>query len=204
MVLQAQKKGLLAIDLVDLRSFTQDKHRTIDDAPYGGGPGMVLKPEPVYQAIRQVRRTHDACVIYLSPKGRPLTSRQIKELQVHDALAIVCGHYEGLDQRIVDHYVDVELSIGDYVLTGGEIAALVFIDAYIRFIPGVLGNESSLDRESFEQGLLDHPHYTRPAEFMGHKVPEVLLSGNHKDIDSWRHREAVRLTRERRPDLLEK
>jgi len=199
---RALEKGLLRVDVHDLRGWTTDKHRTADDRPFGGGAGMVLKPEPAFAAIEQLQ-TPSCRRIYLTPDGPPLTAAVAEELSRQSHLLLLSGHYEGIDQRIRDRLIDQELSIGDYVLTNGTLAAAVLIDALARFIPGVLGEEKSLTHESFASNLLDFPQYTRPAEFRGMSVPEVLLSGNHAEIARWRHARQVEKTRQIRPDLLE-
>jgi len=216
---RARKQGILEIRLVNIRDFATDKHRQVDDTPYGGGPGMVMKPEPIYAAVEAVagpRRLpweengpeaeggpSQAHVILLDPQGVPFTQAKAWELAAKEHLVLICGHYEGVDER-VRAIVDEELSIGDYVLTGGELAAMVVIDAVCRLLPGALGEAESARQESFEGFVLDHPHYTRPFEFRGMKVPEILLSGHHEEIRRWRRREALKRTLERRPDLLEK
>jgi len=200
---RARDKGLVDISLVDIRDFTNNKHRRVDDRPYGGGPGMVLMPHPVVEAIRSVK-TADTRVVYLSPQGKPFTAAKARELSQCQHLVLLCGHYEGIDQRALDSEVDEEVSIGDYVLTNGCVAAVVVVDAAMRFIPGVLGDERSAEEDSFEaEGLLDWPHYTRPPVFEGRKVPHVLMQGNHKEINKWRYAEALKKTRHIRPDLLE-
>jgi tRNA (guanine37-N1)-methyltransferase len=195
------EKGLLGVTVHDLRAWTTDKHRTADDRPFGGGAGMVLKPEPVFAAIEQLQ-SPGCCRIYLTPDGVPLSPALARELAGQQHLVMLSGHYEGIDQRIRDGVIDREISIGDYVLTNGTLAAAVLIDALSRFIPGVLGEEKSLTHESFTGKLLDFPQYTRPAEFRGLSVPEVLLSGNHAEIEKWRHARAMEKTRQVRPDLL--
>ena len=205
MIKQALHKGLLEVDVVDLRNFTSDRHRTVDDRPYGGGQGMVLKPEPIFRAVEECSRQDESPphVVLLTPQGFRFDQAKAKELSLKTRLIFVCGRYEGVDQRVADHLVDEELSVGDFVLSGGEFAAAVVIDAVSRLIPGVLGQgESALD-ESFMEGLLDYPQYTRPEEYRGHKVPEVLMSGNHAEIERWRDREVWTRTKTRRPDLLE-
>ena len=204
MIRQAVSKDLLSISLVDLREFTDDRHRTVDDRPYGGGEGMVLKPEPLFRAVEELRRNDltEGRVILLSPQGRLFDQEKAKELSLNARLILVCGRYEGVDQRVVDHLVDEEISIGDFILSGGELAAAVVLDAVVRLIPGVLGEGQSVLRESFMEGLLDYPQYTRPARFRDWDVPEVLLSGNHSEIQRWREEKAIDLTRQRRPDLL--
>lgn len=205
---RGREKGLLNIAVRNIRDYTEDKHRTADDSPYGGGAGMVLKPGPIFKAIEAVKAEHPGetfLTILLSPQGRLLDQRRAEQLSGEKRrIILLCGHYEAIDERVIDALVDEELSIGDYVLTGGELAALVVIDAAARLLPGVLGDEESAYRDSFGDGLLDHPHYTRPAEFLGRMVPDVLLSGNHADIDRWRRREAIRATLIKRPDLLAK
>ena len=193
--------GHLVVKVHDLRAWATDKHRTADDRPFGGGAGMVLKPEPVFAAIEQLR-TPGCRRIYLTPDGAPLSPAIAQELARETHLIFLSGHYEGIDQRIRDTVIDREISIGDYVLTNGTLAAAVVIDALARFIPGVLGEEKSLTHESFSSKLLDFPQYTRPAEFRGMSVPEVLLSGNHAEIEKWRHARQVEKTRQVRPDLL--
>jgi tRNA (guanine37-N1)-methyltransferase len=195
------ERGLLGVKVHDLRDWTTDKHHTADDRPFGGGAGMVLKPEPVFAAIEQLQ-TPGCRRIYLTPDGVPLSPAVAQELTQHQHLILLSGHYEGIDQRIRDRVIDQEISIGDYVLTNGTLAAAVVIDVLGRFIPGVLGEEKSLTHESFTGKLLDFPQYTRPAEFRGMSVPEVLLSGNHGEIEKWRQARRVEKTRQVRPDLL--
>jgi len=204
MIRQARKKQLLEIRLVDLRAFTEDKRKTVDDRPYGGGDGMVLKPEPVFQAVESVREGPEgkAHVVLLSPQGRMFDQSVATELSLKPHLTLICGRYEGVDQRVADHLADDEISVGDFVLSGGEFAALIVVDAVSRLIPGVVGKGCSVLEESFMHGMLDYPHYTRPPEFRGWKVPEVLLSGDHADIERWRREQALAATRRRRPDLL--
>jgi tRNA (guanine37-N1)-methyltransferase len=208
---KALKKNILKINLIDIRSFSKDKHKKVDDRPFGGGAGMVIKPEPLYDAIKNagVKKKNrfyknpyaKPYVIYMSPQGKTLNNNIIKDLIKFKYLVVICGHYEGIDERIIN-YIDEEISIGDYVLTGGEIPAMVLIDSVARMLPGVIKEESSVRNDSFYNNLLDYPNYTRPAVFKGYKVPEVLLSGNHKKISEWRQREAYIRTKERRPDLL--
>jgi tRNA (guanine37-N1)-methyltransferase len=198
---RARAAGAVEIRLVDIRQFTTDRHHTADDTPFGGGPGMVMKAEPIFAAVEAVR-TPEARVILMSPRGRRFEQRIAVELSQVPHLILVCGHYEGVDERVRLHLVDEELSVGDYVLTGGELAAMVVVDAVTRLLPGVLGAHASLEEESHTAGLLEYPHYTRPAELRGWRVPDVLLSGNHAEIARWRRREALLITRERRPDLL--
>lgn len=206
MIRQAGKKGLLEINVIDLRDFTDDRHRTVDDRPFGGGEGMVLKPEPIIRALesRAEQAESRIHVLLMSPQGRRFDQSKAKELSLMAHLALICGRYEGIDQRIADFFSDEEISIGDFVLTGGEFAAMVVVDAVSRLIPGVLGEGESVLKESFMDGMLDYPQYTRPAEFRGMRVPEVLLSGDHKEIEIWRTRQADLKTRHRRPDLYER
>ena len=199
---RACEKNLATLEAVDLRRWTSDRHRTVDDAPYGGGPGMVMKIEPIDQALSEIR-CPDSKVILMSPQGRPFSDQVARELALETDLIFLCGHYEGIDQRVADHLVDDEISIGDYVLTSGVLPALVITDAVVRLIPGVLGDQQSAEQDSFAEGILDHPHYTRPAEYNGWKVPDVLLSGNHKAIAEWRKETALTTTRKRRPDLIQ-
>src|SRR5512141_1374193 len=203
---RGREKGLLNVTVRNIRDYTEDKHKTADDSPYGGGAGMVLKPAPIFKAIEAIKAEHPGepfLTILLSPQGRLFDQQRAEVLSGETRrIILLCGHYEAIDERVLDALVDEELSIGDYVLTGGELAALVVIDAAARLLPGVLGDEESSYRDSFGDGLLDHPHYTRPAEYRGRKVPEVLLSGNHAGIEKWRRRESLRATLLKRPDLL--
>ena len=202
---KAVQAGLVKIRPVNLRDFTTDRHRTTDDRPYGGGAGMVMTPEPLVKAVSALKEENSkARVVLLSPRGKVFTHELAVKLSRLHHLILICGRYEGVDERVVEKVVDQEVSIGDYVLSGGEPAALVVIDAVSRLLPGVLGCRESADSDSFSDGLLEHPHYTRPRDFMGLSVPEVLLSGDHKRIAAWRRRQSLRLTLERRPDLLEK
>ncbi len=198
---RAQEKKLATLEAVDLRKWTSDRHRTVDDAPYGGGPGMVMKIEPIDLALSEIRSSTSK-VILLTPQGRKFSDPIARELSCEKDLIFLCGHYEGIDQRVADHLVDDEISIGDYVLTSGVLPALVITDAIVRLIPGVLGDIDSAEQDSFATGILDHPHYTRPADYKGWKVPEILLGGNHASIQKWRHDAAMDATRKRRPDLL--
>ncbi len=191
---RAQEKGFLKIELVNIRDFTHDKHRTTDDYPFGGGAGMVMKPEPIYEAMDYVKsKNPDVHTLLLTPAGKTFDQQKAKELSGRNAIAIICGRYEGFDER-VKYLADEEISIGKFILSGGEIAAMAIVDATTRLIPGVLGNEESLKEESFENGLIEYPQYTRPREYRGMKVPEVLLSGNHKKIKEWREKEAKKRT----------
>ncbi len=204
---RAQNKGKVKIYIHNLRDYTLDKHKKVDDRPFGGGAGMVMSPQPIFTAVESLRpKTKDQRpkTILLSPQGRRLDHGLAKKLAKYKHLILVCGHYEGIDERVRGHLVDEEISIGDYVLTGGELPAMVLVDALIRLIPGVLGDKNSLNFESFEGNLLEYPQYTRPAIFRGLKVPAILLSGDHKKIESWRRQEAAKRTKARRPDLLKK
>ncbi len=203
---RGREKGLLQVTIRNIRDYTIDKHKTADDSPYGGGAGMVLKPEPIFNAFNAIKAEHpdeEFLTILLSPQGRVFDQQQAERLSEEKRrIVLLCGHYEAVDERVVQTLVDEELSVGDYVLTGGELAALVVIDAAARLLPGVLGDEESAYRDSFGDGLLDHPHYTRPAEFCGIRVPEVLLSGNHAEIEHWRRKESLKATLIKRPDLI--
>lgn len=200
MVARARKAGLLELQVRNLRDWTHDRHKTVDDRPFGGGPGMVLKPEPIFEAVEALA-SDQTQIIMVAPTGRPFTQAVAQELAQEQHLLFLCGSYEGFDERIRS-LIDEELSIGDYVLTNGGLPAMVIIDTVARLIPGVLGHEESAQDESFSHGLLEYPHYTRPAEFRGMKVPEVLMSGNHAEIEKWRREEARARTKDRRPDLL--
>lgn len=205
---RAKEKGLMDFTLVNIRDFSHGNYQVVDDYPYGGGPGMVMQAPVVYDAYESLLTHHhvpkSAPVIYLSPKGKPLTSALCRELSAMEEVVLLCGHYEGIDERVLEEIVTMEVSIGDYVLTGGELPALVLMDAVSRFVPGVLGNEASSEDESFSGNLLEYPQYTRPRVFRGREVPEVLLSGNHAAIDRWRREMALEETKRKRPDLLEK
>ncbi|NPU84886.1 MAG: tRNA (guanosine(37)-N1)-methyltransferase TrmD [Syntrophaceae bacterium] len=204
LIAKAKDKGRIEIHLHDIRDYAEGRHRMTDDYPYGGGGGMVMKVEPVARALEAIVPERDGTlVVLLSPQGEPLRQRLVEELASWPRLVMICGHYEGVDERIRAHLVDREISIGDYVLTGGELAAMVLVDAVARLVPGVLGNSNSPAEDSFSAGLLEHPQYTRPEDFRGWKVPDVLLSGHHKAIDGWRKRESLRRTWKRRRDLLE-
>lgn len=199
---KALSEGLWSLDCVNIRDYAFDKHGSVDDTPCGGGAGMVMRPDVLGAAISA--NYHGGRIIYMSPRGEPLTQDKVKELSREESLTIVCGRFEGVDQRVLDAWNIEEISIGDYVLTGGEQAAQIMLDAVVRLIPGVLGNSESTSDESFEDGLLEHPQYTRPIEWEGRTVPEVLLSGHHKKIAEWQHQEALEITKRRRPDLLKK
>ncbi|HEY3297420.1 MAG TPA: tRNA (guanosine(37)-N1)-methyltransferase TrmD, partial [Armatimonadota bacterium] len=205
-VKRAREKELVSVLVHNIRDFTTDKHRTTDEPPYGGGAGMVMKPEPIFSAVESVKTecwTEETRVILMSPQGAPFTQSHAVELSTCPHLVFLCGHYEGVDERVLDHLVTEEISIGDYVLTGGELPALVVLDSVVRLIPGVLGDEQSALEESFSEGLLEYPQYTRPAEFRGWSVPEVLLSGHHAQIAKWRRKQSLERTLNRRPELLE-
>ena len=214
MMKRAQESGALELHLHNLRDWTTDRHHVVDDAPFGGGQGMVMKAEPIFAAVEELKKTSNAQrptpnievqrpkVIMMSPAGRKLDQKMAAEFSGESHLIIICGHYEGVDQRVIDHLVDDEISIGDYVLTNGAIAAVVFVDAVVRLLPGVLGDEQSAADDSFSEGLLEGPQYTRPADFRGWKVPDVLLSGNHGEIASWRKEQGKQRTQRNRPDLL--
>ena len=197
---RAKENNLIEINLINIRDFSKDKHKKVDDTPYGGGAGMVMKADVVYDAYQSIN-DKNAKVIYMSPQGKKLDQKKVEELANLEHLIILCGHYEGIDQRVIDKIVDEEISIGDYVLTGGEIPAMVLIDAVSRYKDGVLAEDSIKD-ESFANGLLEYPQYTRPEVFEGVKVPEILLSGHHENIDKWRKEEALKITKLKRPDLL--
>jgi tRNA (guanine37-N1)-methyltransferase len=204
---KAAEKSAVQYNVVNFREYADNKHQTVDDYPYGGGAGMVLKPQPLFDAVAALKEqaaSNETRVILLCPQGKQYDQKIAEELAKEEHLIFVCGHYEGYDERIREHVVTDEISIGDYVLTGGELGAMVVIDSVVRLLPEVLGNEESHMKDSFSTGLLEHPHYTRPSDFRGMKVPDVLLSGNHKLIEEWRNKEALRRTLLRRPDLLEK
>ena len=206
-VRRAKDKGMVDIVAHNIRDYTQDKHRTVDDYPYGGGAGMVLKPEPVFEAVEAIEQqldVKDVPIVLLTPAGRLFNQQIAQELAQHSHLILICGHYEGIDGRVHDHLATDEISIGDYVLSGGELAAIVVVDAVVRLIPGVLGSEASLSSDSHVDGLLEYLQYTRPQEYRGWAVPSALLSGNHQEIAYWRRQQAMLRTAKRRPDLLEK
>lgn len=200
---RATESNKLEINLINIRDYSKDKHKKCDDYTFGGGPGMLMMPQPIYDAMTSIEGFKDARKIYLSPKGRVFKQSIAKEISKYDHLIFLCGHYEGVDQRILDTLIDEEISIGDYVLTGGELPAMVVIDAVSRLVDGVLGSNESSSIESFENGLLEYPQYTKPREFMGMEVPEVLISGNHQKIDEWRNQKSLEITKKNRPDLLE-
>ena len=200
---RAQKNGNIEINLINIRDFSKDKHKKVDDTPYGGGAGMVIRPDVVYDAYNSIKNK-DAKVIYMSPKGKVLNQEKVKQLSNQKHLIIICGHYEGIDQRVLDEIVDEEISIGDYVLTGGELPAMVLIDSVSRYVKGVLNDESTSEESFSNNLLLEYPQYTRPEEFRGKKVPEVLISGHHENIKKWREEKSIEITRNNRPDLLEK
>lgn len=200
---RAIERGTLALQSHDLRAYAGDKHRQVDDIPYGGGPGMVLKPEPIFRAVRAVRGDSQAPCLLLTPQGRSLDQSMAAELAQQPRLVLVAGRYEGFDERVRTGLADYEVSIGDYILSGGELAAMILVEVVARYVPGVLGDEDSAGRDSFSEGLLEHPQYTRPAEFEGQRVPDVLMSGNHELIRRWRAEMALDRTRKRRPELLQ-
>ena len=197
---RAVENNRIEINLTNIRDFSKDKHKKVDDTPYGGGKGMVIRPDVVYDAYESVKN-ENAKVIYMSPKGKVLNQEKVKALSKENHLIILCGHYEGIDQRVLDEIVDEEISIGDYVLTGGEIPAMVLVDSVSRYVEGVL-SEGSTSEESFSDGLLEYPQYTRPEEFRGKKVPDVLISGHHENIKKWRKEKSIEITKKNRPDLL--
>lgn len=199
---RALKNGIFSFNAVNIRDFSEDKHRRVDDYPFGGGPGMIMKPEPIYNAISSVK-SNKSIVIYLSPQGKIFNQNLAKKLSKEEHLILLCGHYEGIDNRIIENHIDMEISIGDYVLTGGEIPAMVLMDSIVRLLPGALTSEESYVDESHYNGLLEHPQYTRPRDFNGLTVPDILLSGNHEKIDKWRKYESLKNTLTKRPDLLE-
>ena len=200
---RAQEKKLVDFRVHDLRDYTKDAHRKVDDRPFGGGPGMVMTPQPLVDAVKKIKGRRKVKVVYMCPGGTPFTQKKARELSKEKGIIILCGHYEGIDERVREMVVDESISIGDYVLTGGEVPAMVIVDAVARLVPGVLGKEASLSEESFETGLLEYPQYTRPSDFSGKKVPAVLLSGNHEAVKLWRNEKALHRTRKFRPDLLQ-
>ena len=201
---RAQDKGMLAVNTVNFRDYAENKHNQVDDYPFGGGQGMVLKPEPIFNALESLQQTAETRVVLMCPQGEPFTQEKAQELSEAEHLVFICGHYEGYDERIREHLVTDEISIGDYVLTGGELPAMTMTDAIVRLIPGVLGNQQSHEDDSFQDGLLEFPQYTRPREYRGMNVPEVLLSGNHARIDAWRREQKLLRTYRNRPDLFDK
>lgn len=198
---RAVENGLFEVEAFNLRDYSEDKHKKVDDYPYGGGPGMLLKPEPMFKLLDAIKK-HNSYIIYLSPKGSLFNQNKAKELSQKDHLILIAGHYEGIDQRIIDKYVDEEISVGDFVLTSGELPALTIVDAVGRLLPGVLGSDESAIEESHSDGLLEYPQYTRPESYQGMDVPEILLSGHHKKIEEWRLFKAIEITLKRRPDLI--
>ena len=199
----ATEKNIAEITLVNLRDFSDDSYRTVDDYPFGGGPGMILKPEPIFKAVESVKQTN-SFIVLLSPQGRQFNQEIAKELSSKKHMILICGRYKGVDERVSEHLVNDEISIGDYVLSGGEAAALVILESTIRLMEGAVSDKESVDTDSFMSGLLDAPYYTRPAEFRGYRVPEVLISGHHKKVKEWRQEQALKLTKEKRPDLYKK
>lgn len=200
---KAKEKGLFELNCHNIRDYSLDKHKKCDDTPFGGGAGMVMTPQPIHDCINAVDPEHKALRIYMSPRGKRLNQQTVAELSEQTNLLILCGHYEGVDQRVLDLDIDVEISVGDYVLSGGELPAMTLIDAVLRYVPDVLGNSQSTVDESFSDNLLEYPQYTRPQEFCGLVVPEVLISGNHQNIDKWRREQSLEITKRVRPDLLE-
>lgn len=200
---RAKESGKIEINVHNIRDYSKNKHKNCDDYPFGGGAGMVMTPQPIADAIKAVDPDHKAKRIFTSPKGSTFTQKRVKDLIEAEHIVILCGHYEGVDQRVIDKYIDEEISIGDFVLTGGELPAMVITDCLARYVDGVISSESLME-ESFSSGLLEYPQYTRPQEFEGMKVPSVLVSGNHAEVDKWRYNESVRITKEKRPDLLDK
>ena len=206
-VKRARERDKLEVGIHDLRDYTHDKHRSTDDEPYGPGAGMVMKPEPLFEAVEDIKAkfgSEKTKVLLMTPQGKPYDQKKARELSEEEHLIIICGHYEGVDERVREHLVDDEISIGDYVLTGGELPALIIMDSVTRLQSGVLGDEESAVDESFNEGLLEYPHYTRPSDFRGWKVPDILMSGHHAEIAKWRKMQSLKRTLERRPDLLEK
>ena len=199
------ENGYLEFSFYDMRDYAKNKHRQVDDAPFGGGQGMLLMPQPAFDCLEDVlaQAKKHRRVLYMSPQGQPLTAQTAKRLSGYEELIVLCGHYEGIDQRVLDTFVDEEISLGDFILTGGEIAAMAVVDAVARFVPGVLGSAASAHEDSFSDGLLEYPQYTRPSEFRGMRVPEILLSGDHQKIAQWRKEQSLRVTKQKRPDLLE-
>ena len=202
---RAVENGCLEFSFYDIRDYAKNKHRQVDDAPFGGGQGMLLMPQPAFDCLEDVlvQAKEHRRVLYMSPQGQPLTAQTAKRLSDYEELIVLCGHYEGIDQRVLDTFVDEEISLGDFILTGGEIAAMAVVDAVARFVPGVLGSAASAHEDSFSDGLLEYPQYSRPANWNGKEVPQVLLSGDHKKIESWRHEQSVQRTLRNRPELLE-
>jgi len=198
----AQEKKKVLLKVHNIRAYTRDPHKKVDDRPYGGGPGMVMSIQPLYDTLRGIKRKKKCRTIYLTPDGAVYSQKKATQLVKLDQIILICGHYEGIDERVRERLIDEEMSIGDYVLTGGEVPAMVVTDSLVRLIPGVLGDKDSLKDESFNRNLLDYPHYTRPAVFKGWKVPEVLLSGDHRKIEEWRKKQALQKTTKRRPDIL--
>ncbi len=198
---RAKEAKKIQINIYDIRDYTTNKHKKCDDYPFGGGAGMVMMPQPISDAIKSIDPEHKAKRIFMSPKGSVFTQKKVKDLIEAKHVILLCGHYEGVDQRVIDKYIDEEISIGDYVLTGGELPAMVITDCLARYVDGVISEDSLLE-ESFSSGLLEYPQYTRPQEFEGVKVPDVLISGNHQEVDKWRYNESLRITKEKRPDLL--
>jgi tRNA (guanine37-N1)-methyltransferase len=200
---RARGLGIIDINFINFRDFSTSKHKRVDDYSFGGGPGLVLAVEPIYRALQSIPDQENAYKILMTPQGKTFNQKEAVKLSKKDHIIIICGHYEGFDDRI-RHFIDVEISIGDYVLTGGEIGAMILVDSITRLLPGVLGSDESFEQDSFYNGMLEYPQYTRPQEFMGMKVPDVLISGNHAEVDKWRKEQSLKRTQERRPDLLKK
>ncbi|WP_067838908.1 tRNA (guanosine(37)-N1)-methyltransferase TrmD [Amphibacillus sediminis] len=202
---KAQEQGAFQYRTIDFRAYAENKHQKVDDYPYGGGAGMVLMPQPIFSAVEDIKQnvSNSPRIILMCPQGERYTQKKAEELAKEDHLIFICGHYEGYDERIREHLVTDEISIGDYVLTGGELGAMIVIDSVVRLLPNALGNQESAQQDSFSTGLLEHPHYTRPANFRGYQVPDILRSGHHEKIAEWRHKTSLRRTMERRPDLLQ-
>ncbi len=200
---KAKEKGIFSLNIHNIRDYSKDKHKKTDDTPFGGGAGMVMTPQPIHDCIVSVDPNRQAKRIYLSPRGVRLNQKMVEDLSKCENLLLLCGHYEGVDQRVLDLDIDLEISIGDYVLSGGEIPAMALIDCILRYVPDVLGNSQSTVEESFSNGLLEYPQYTRPQEYLGMNVPDVLISGNHANIDKWRYEKSLEITKKNRPDLLE-
>ncbi len=199
---RAREKKKVAVDIHDLRDYTTDKHKKVDDRPFGGGPGMVMTPQPIFDAVKKIKGRRKVKVILTCATGKSFNQKKAKQLAKEKNIIIICGHYEGIDERVRKQLVDESISVGDYILTGGELPALILVDAVTRLVPGVLGKSASLNEESFEGNLLEYPQYTRPADFRGIKVPDVLLSGHHQDIKKWQHHQAQVRTKKNRPDLI--
>lgn len=206
MIKRAVDNNIININCIDIRDFSGNKHKSVDDYPFGGGAGMLMRAEPIYNAYKSIegKISKDTKVIYMSPQGKPYNQKIVESLSIEEDIVIICGRYEGIDERLIEEIVDMEISIGDYILSGGELGAMVMVDTISRLIPGVLGKAESYEEESFSENLLEYPQYTRPRKFLDREVPEILLSGNHGKIEKWRREQAIKRTKERRPDLLDK